>query len=560
MSGQGVSPIDLYFEAVNGAVMPFIIKIKIVPLVFLLAFYFAFMLNWRGVLHFYDILYKLEDFKIGFAVSLPILLVAALNFVFVPFSFRYLVKPFFALLLVLSAIVSYTMMKYRVLFDQNMIQNIFETNQSEAYAYFSLPILGWVTLAGIIPAASLFLVKIEYETEWYKGIILRVLSMIASLFIIGIIATLYYQDYVSVGRNNPNLQREIVPANFINSSTKYIYNRYFAEPIPFSTLGDDAIRAMDKDKPTLMFLVVGETARGKNFSMNGYEKDTNPFTSKVGGVISFKDVRSCGTATAVSVPCMFSNMGRKEFDANQARNSEGLLDVLQKTGISIFWKENDGGCKGVCDRVPNIEIKPKDYPKFCDKNTCYDEVLLQNLDDEIARMKGDKLIGFHLIGSHGPTYYKRYPDAYRQFLPDCPRSDIENCTDEELTNTYDNTIRYTDFVIAEMIAKLKTYEDKYNTALIYVSDHGESLGALGLYLHGTPYKFAPDDQTRVPMQVWMSPNFTKEKGLDMKCLQNNSAIYRYSHDNLFPSVLGLWDIKTKVYDKTLDIFKQCRKN
>ncbi|ORJ14241.1 hydrolase (plasmid) [Aeromonas salmonicida] len=528
--------------------MPFIIKIKIVPLVFLLAFYFAFMLNWRGVLHFYDVLYKLEDFKLGFAVSLPILLVAALNFVFVPFSFRYLVKPFFALLLVLSAIVSYTMMKYRVLFDQNMIQNIFETNQSEAYAYFSLPILGWVTLAGIIPAASLFLVKIEYETEWYKGIILRVLSMIASLFIIGIIATLYYQDYVSVGRNNPNLQREIVPANFINSSTKYIYNRYFAEPIPFSTLGDDAIRAMDKDKPTLMFLVVGETARGKNFSMNGYEKDTNPFTSKVGGVISFKDVRSCGTATAVSVPCMFSNMGRKEFDANQARNSEGLLDVLQKTGISIFWKENDGGCKGVCDRVPNIEIKPKDYPKFCDKNTCYDEVLLQNLDDEIARMKGDKLIGFHLIGSHGPTYYKRYPDAYRQFLPDCPRSDIENCTDEELTNTYDNTIRYTDFVIAEMIAKLKTYEDKYNTALIYVSDHGESLGALGLYLHGTPYKFAPDDQTRVPMQVWMSPNFTKEKGLDMKCLQNNSAIYRYSHDNLFPSVLGLWDIKTKVYD------------
>lgn len=540
--------------------MPFLIKIKIVPLVFLLAFYFSFMLNWRGVLHFYDILYKLEDFKLGFAISLPILLVAALNFVFVPFSFQYLVKPFFALLLVLSAIISYTMMKYRVLFDQNMIQNIFETNQSEAYAYFSLLILGWVTLAGIMPAALLFLVKIDYETAWYKGIILRMLSMIASLCIIGIIAALYYQDYVSVGRNNPNLQSEIVPANFINSLTKYIYNRYFAEPIFFSTLGDDAIRVMDKDKHTLMFLVVGETARGKNFSMNGYEKDTNPFTSKAGGVISFKDVRSCGTATAISVPCMFSNMGRKEFDDNQARNSEGLLDVLQKTGISIFWKGNDGGCKGVCDRVSNIEIKPKDYPKFCDKNTCYDEVVLQNLDDEIARMKGDKLIGFHLIGSHGPTYYKRYPDAHRQFLPDCPRSDIENCTDEELTNTYDNTIRYTDFVIAEMIAKLKTYEDKYNTALIYVSDHGESLGALGLYLHGTPYKFAPDDQTRVPMQVWISPDFTKEKGLDMECLQNNAAIYRYSHDNLFSSVLGLWDIKTKIYDKTLDIFKQCRNN
>uniref|UniRef100_UPI00051BED2E phosphoethanolamine transferase n=1 Tax=Aeromonas finlandensis TaxID=1543375 RepID=UPI00051BED2E len=288
------------------------------------------------------------------------------------------------------------------------------------------------------------------------------------------------------------------------------------------------------------------------------EKETNPFTSKAGGVISFKDVRSCGTATAVSVPCMFSNMGRKEYDDHRARNSEGLLDVLQKTGVSVFWKENDGGCKGVCDRVPNIEIKPKDHPQFCDKNTCYDEVVLQNLEDEVAQMKGDKLVGFHLIGSHGPTYYKRYPDAHRQFLPDCPRSDIENCTDEELVNTYDNTIRYTDFVIAELIAKLKTYEADYNTALIYLSDHGESLGALGLYLHGTPYKFAPDDQTRVPMQVWMSPGFSQEKGLDMSCLQQKATDTRYSHDNLFSSVLGLWDVKTAVYDQGLDIFSQCR--
>ncbi|HCE0113257.1 TPA: MCR-3 family phosphoethanolamine--lipid A transferase [Escherichia coli] len=538
--------------------MPSLIKIKIVPLMFFLALYFAFVLNWRGVLHFYEILYKLEDFKFGFAISLPILLVAALNFVFVPFSIRYLIKPFFALLIALSAIVSYTMMKYRVLFDQNMIQNIFETNQNEALAYLSLPIIVWVTIAGFIPAILLFFVEIEYEEKWFKGILTRALSMFASLIVIAVIAALYYQDYVSVGRNNSNLQREIVPANFVNSTVKYVYNRYLAEPIPFTTLGDDAKRDTNQSKPTLMFLVVGETARGKNFSMNGYEKDTNPFTSKSGGVISFNDVRSCGTATAVSVPCMFSNMGRKEFDDNRARNSEGRLDVLQKTGISIFWKENDGGCKGVCDRVPNIEIEPKDHPKFCDKNTCYDEVVLQDLDSEIAQMKGDKLVGFHLIGSHGPTYYKRYPDAHRQFTPDCPRSDIENCTDEELTNTYDNTIRYTDFVIGEMIAKLKTYEDKYNTALLYVSDHGESLGELGLYLHGTPYQFAPDDQTRVPMQVWMSPGFIKEKGVDMACLQQKAADTRYSHDNIFSSVLGIWDVKTSVYEKGLDIFSQCR--
>ena len=534
------------------------VRIKVVPFVLLLALVFAFLLNWPVLLHFYDILSNIEHFKIGFVVSIPFLLVAALNFVFMPFSIRFLMKPFFAFLFVTGSIASYTMMKYRVLFDGDMIQNIFETNQSEAFAYVNAPIIIWVLLTGFLPAALIFFVKIEYASTWYKGIAQRLLSMFFSLVIVGIIAALYYQDYASIGRNNQTLNREIVPANFMYSTSKYLYRRYMAEPIPFVTLGDDATRVTKKDKPTLMFLVVGETARGKNFSMNGYEKDTNPFTSKSGGVISFNDVRSCGTATAVSVPCMFSNMGRKEFDDNRARNSEGLLDVLQKTGISIFWKENDGGCKGVCDRVPNIEIEPKDHPKFCDKNTCYDEVVLQELDSEIAQMKGDKLVGFHLIGSHGPTYYKRYPDAHRQFTPDCPRSDIENCTDEELTNTYDNTIRYTDFVIAEMIAKLKTYEDKYNTALLYVSDHGESLGALGLYLHGTPYKFAPDDQTRVPMQVWMSPGFTKEKGVDMACLQQKAADTRYSHDNIFSSVLGIWDVKTSVYEKGLDIFSQCR--
>ncbi|WP_068976857.1 MULTISPECIES: MCR-3-related phosphoethanolamine--lipid A transferase [Aeromonas] len=539
--------------------MPSVVKIRVVPFILLLALVFAFLLNWPVLLHFYEIFTNMEHFKIGFAISIPILLVAALNFVFMPFSVRYLLKPFFAFLFVVGSIVSYTMMKYRILFDQNMIQNIFESNQSEAHSYISLPIVAWVLLAGVLPAVLLFFVKIEYPKKWYAGLFQRGLSMLGSLAIVGIIAAFYYQDYVSVGRNNQTLNREIVPANFVYSTTKYLYKRYLAEPVPFTTLGDDAKRvAANEDKPTLMFLVVGETARGKNFSMNGYGKETNAFTSKSGGVISFNDVRSCGTATAVSVPCMFSNMVRKEYDDNRARNSEGLLDVLHKTGVSVFWKENDGGCKGVCDRVPNIEIKPKDHPQFCDNNTCYDEVVLQNLDDEVAQMKGDKLVGFHLIGSHGPTYYKRYPDAHRQFLPDCPRSDIENCTDEELVNTYDNTIRYTDFVIAELIAKLKTYEEKYNTALIYVSDHGESLGALGLYLHGTPYKFAPDDQTRVPMQVWMSPGFSREKGLDMGCLQQKATDTRYSHDNLFSSVLGIWDVKTAVYDQGLDIFSQCR--
>ncbi|WP_421179155.1 phosphoethanolamine transferase [Aeromonas enteropelogenes] len=538
--------------------MPFLMETRVIPFIALLAVVFACLFNWPIWLHLYDILSQLERVKTGFVISLPILLVAALNFVFVPFSIRYLLKPFFALLFVISAIASYTMLKYGVQFDQTMIQNVFETNQSEALAYVSTPIVAWVTVTGILPAIGLFFIKINYANRWYKGLLHRALSMLVSLAIVTAIAALYYQDYVSVGRNNSSLKREIVPANVVNSTTKFIYKRFLVEPIPFTTLGDDAKRTPSSAKPTLMFLVLGEAARSKNYSMNGYARETNPFTSKAGGVISFRQMRSCGTATAVSVPCMFSNMGREEFDGNLARNSEGLLDVLQKAGISIYWKDNNSNCKGVCDRVPNIQIQPTTNPTLCKGGTCYDEVLLQGLDDEVANMKGDKMLAFHLLGSHGPTYYKRYPSEQRKFVPDCPRSDIENCTTEQLVNTYDNTIRYADLVVARLIARLKLYEEKYNTALIYLSDHGQSLGEMGLYLHSAPYRIAPDEQTRIPMQIWMSPGFIKEKKLNIRCLQKNANATPYSHDNLFSSMLGIWDVKTTVYDKRLDIFSPCR--
>ncbi|WP_421261364.1 phosphoethanolamine transferase [Aeromonas jandaei] len=538
--------------------MPSALEIRIVPFVFILAMVFAFLFNWPILLHLYDILSQLERYKIGFVISLPIFLIAALNFVFIPFSIQYVVKPFFSFLFITSSIASYAMLKYGVKFDQTMIQNILETNRAEALAYVNIPIITWVLLTGIIPAIFLYFIKIEYSTSCYKGLLHRALSMIASLIVIAIIASLYYKDYVSVGRNNTSLKREIIPANFINSTVKYINKRYLAKPVPFTTIGDDATRVSNTGKPTIMFLVLGEAARSKSYSMNGYVKDTNPFTRQAGDIISFKEMRSCGTSTAVSVPCMFSSMSRKEFDENRARNSEGLLDVLQKSGVSVYWKDNNSDCKGVCDRVPNVKIQPTLYPDLCKGDTCYDEVLLRGLDNEMANMKGDKLLAFHLLGSHGPTYYKRYPVEQRKFIPDCPRSDIENCTNEQLVNTYDNTIRYADFVNAQLVAKLKQYQDKYNTIFIYLSDHGQSLGEKGLYLHSAPYQIAPDEQTRIPMQIWVSPSFAREKKLNIACLQKNAEVVSYSHDNLFSSILGIWDVNTKVYKKELDLFRQCR--
>ncbi|MGL6490837.1 phosphoethanolamine transferase [Aeromonas veronii] len=524
----------------------------------LLVLFFALVLNWPIFLHFYTVLSALTHVKAGFAISIPLVLIAALNAVFIPFTFRFVLKPFFTVLILTGSIVSYAMLKYGVIFDAGMIQNIVETNSGEAGAYLNGSVVLWFLLTGLLPVLVLWSLRIRYPARWYHGLALRAGALAISLLFIGGVASLYYQDYASVGRNNKSLAKEIVPANYVHGLYKYGRDVLFATPIPYQQLGTDARVVARGSKPTLMFLVVGETARSQNYSLNGYGKATNSFTAKEQGVVSFKDVRSCGTATAVSVPCMFSNLTRRGYDDQLASSRDGLLDVLQHAGVSVLWKENDGGCKGVCRNVPTIEILPKSYPALCQGESCYDEVLLEGLDQQIAGMKGNKLVAFHLMGSHGPTYYRRYPATDRVFVPDCPRSDIENCSNEELVNTYDNTIRYTDKVVGLLIDKLKSLESQYDVGLVYLSDHGESLGAMGLYLHGTPYKFAPDDQTRVPLLTWFSPQLQADRQLDMGCLAAEASSQRFSHDNLFHSMLGIMDVQTRVYDNKLDLFKPCR--
>ncbi|WP_429139073.1 phosphoethanolamine transferase [Aeromonas allosaccharophila] len=527
----------------------------------LLVLFFALVLNWPIFLHFYTALSGLSHVKVGFAISIPLVLIAALNAVFIPFTFRFLLKPFFTLLLLSGSIVSYAMLKYGVIFDAGMMQNIIETNRGEAGAYLNGSVALWFLLTGLLPVLVLWSLRIRYPARWYQGLALRAGALAISLMFIGGVAALYYQDYASVGRNNKSLAKEIVPANYVHGLYKYGRDVLFATPIPYQHLGTDARVVARGKKPTLMFLVVGETARSQNYSLNGYGKATNSFTAKEQGVVSFKDVRSCGTATAVSVPCMFSNLTRRGYDDQLASSRDGLLDVLQHAGVSVLWKENDGGCKGVCRNVPTIEILPKSYPALCQGESCYDEVLLEGLDQQIAGMtgqQGNKLVAFHLMGSHGPTYFRRYPASERAFIPDCPRSDIENCSNEELVNTYDNTIRYTDKVVGQLIEKLKSLESQYDVGLVYLSDHGESLGAMGLYLHGTPYKFAPDDQTRVPLLTWFSPQLQADRQLDMGCLAAEAGSQRFSHDNLFHSMLGIMDVQTRVYDNKLDLFKPCR--
>ncbi len=529
-------------------------------LTFIFSVYFALVMNIPIYGKFYGIFSEMESVNIGFAISIPILLIAAFNIIFNLFSWQFLLKPIFISLILSSSMVSYTSFHYGVIFDQGMIENAFETHSSEALSYVNAASVQWFLLTGLLPSILIGWVKITYSKTIFHQVGYKILSMVAAILAIGVIYFFFYKDYASVGRNNSYLNRVIVPAH-IYSTAKFVNKNYLSEPVVFKHIGTDAKQApapvAGNGKPTLTILIIGETARSQNYQLNGYGKETNPFTSKQ-NVISFQDVSSCGTATAQSLPCLFSNFNRDNYNRNQARSQDNLLDIMSYAGISTLWKENDGGSKGVSNRIEHIDIDPKADTPLCDGSTCYDEILLENLDSEIAAMTGNKVIALHVIGSHGPTYYKRYPKEMEAFTPSCNRSDIENCTNEEIVNVYDNTIRYTDYVMSKTISKLESYSEEYNTALVYISDHGESLGENGMYLHGTPYKLAPEGQTQVPMIVWLSEGFKEDKSISQDCLEAKAKNETLSHDNYFHSMLGLMDVETSVYNPELDFFKTCK--
>jgi lipid A ethanolaminephosphotransferase len=306
-----------------------------------------------------------------------------------------------------------------------------------------------------------------------------------------------------------------------------------------------------------MVLVVGETARAANWGLNGYARQTTPELAQL-PVINFPDVTSCGTNTEVSVPCMFAPVGRRDYDAARIRGSESLLHVLARAGVAVLWRDNQSGCKGVCEGLPQEEIVKLDPPGLCSDGRCLDEALLAGLDERLATAKGTQLLVLHMLGNHGPSYFRRYPPAFERFKPACTKDDLQLCSREEVVNAYDNALLYTDHVLARVIAKLHGAAARVDSALLFVSDHGESLGENNLYLHGMPYAIAPDVQTRVPMVMWLSSGLPADAGLDPDCLRRRAA-QPATHDNLFHTILGLLDVKTALYDPAWDLAQACRK-
>lgn len=536
-----------------------LISISSLTFTLLLALYFVFALNQNLWHKFIEALSEESDLKIGFLISIPLTFIAIFNILFSVFTIKRFEKYFFGLLIVLSAVADYATYTYGVYINKDMIANVIETNPAEAESYVNLPFFLWVGAAGFLPVVAMLFVKINYA-PLTREIMRKAGSIAASLAVIAAFWFMYSVDFSAIMRNHKGLEKDIVPTYFISSTVKYFKEKYVDPQQPYTEIGLDAKRVEGtggNGKKDLMIVIVGETARAANYAYNGYDRDTNAHTKDL-GMIAFQDTTSCGTATAVSVPCMFSMQTRDEYKESIAKNQSNVLDILYRAGIDQFWVENDEGCKSVCYKIPHIESDKNKKP-YCDGSLCQDLALLEDLPAQIEAMKGKNgIITLHIMGSHGPTYHDRYTDEHRAFTPDCPRSDIQNCSREEIVNTYDNTILYTDYVMAQIIKTLKKYEGSFNPSLVYLSDHGESLGENGIYLHGMPYSIAPKEQTHIPLLMWIPDQTAKAKKIDLSCLKNVAKTGGFSQDNLAHSLLGYMDVQTSVYEPDMDIFKACR--
>jgi lipid A ethanolaminephosphotransferase len=478
-------------------------------------------------------------------VALNVLLLLAMT----PFSARATVKPALVLMLLAASVCSYFMDTFGVVIDESMIVNAVQTDVRETRELLGLPMLLHVLIQGVVPAVLVARVKLLGAGSLRE--LLRRLLLV-SMALAALLACVL-SDYKAVslwGRTNRHVRTYVNPTYPIYAVNRHLKATYKTPDGPVKPIALDARRLPSiSGKPRVVVMVVGETARAANFQLAGYARETNPELSAIEGVVSFDQLWSCGTATAVSVPCMFSRLGRSSFSRSRARREENLLDVLQRTGVDVLWRDNNSDSKGVANRVRNEDFRRMKFDGLCHAGECYDEVLLQDFDTLLASSRSDRLIVLHLLGSHGPSYYKRYPPEFRKFVPDCAQDNVQSCTRESIVNAYDNTMLYTDHVLAKLIGLLKRHETQLEPTMIYMSDHGESLGENGLYLHGLPYSVAPDEQKHVPFVLWSPAH-------DHACLAARRE-QPYSHDNLFATVLGLFTVSTMEYRDQADILHGC---
>lgn len=464
----------------------------------------------------------------------------------------------------MAAFGSYFMLNYGIVIDSSMLINVLQTDVREAG-----DLLNWRLPATVLALAAPPLWWVLRQPIRRLGVLRHLAHnvglLLAAVVVLVAALLLVFQDFASTMRNHTQLRYLINPLNSV-----YALVHLASKPLRMDTstllpLGRDAQLGASyagQAQPPLLMLVVGETARSVNFGLNGYTRNTTPLLSARTDVISARNAWSCGTSTAASLPCMFSHLGREGFEGRKA-NFESLMDVLHHAGLAVLWVDNQSGCKGICDRVAQASTSQEKDPELCPAGECPDTIMLKNLEAQIAALPAEQrargvVVVLHQMGSHGPAYFKRSSKAQKAFGPECTSNALQECGQEQVVNAYDNSIVATDAFLHTTIEWLQARSAQAATGMIYVSDHGESLGEGNIYLHGLPYRIAPDVQKQVPWITWLSPAMQARQHMSTGCLQKELADKPISHDAYFHSVLGLMDVQSTVYQSSQDIYAPCR--
>ncbi len=503
--------------------------------------------GWRGLL-----------FGLAFGIVIASLIAALLAI----FAWRFTLKPAITVLLLLAAFASYYMLMYGVVVNSSMVQNVFQTDYREARDQLSWQLATTVVVLAVSPSFWIWK-QVVLETSMAKQLLRNIGLFLASMLLALGTLQLVFHDFASLMKSHTEMRFQINPLNSVYGVLRLTVFPSKVDLGPIQPIGTDAqIKHSNGSQavmPPMLILVLGETARSQNFSLNGYARPTNPNLEKL-NVTSFSRVKSCGTSTAESLPCMFSHLGREGY-LDRENDYENMLDVLYRAGYAVLWIDNQSGCKEQCARIPNTNTSNLKIKNHCQGDECRDTVMIERLTEEISKLPAERrargtVVVLHQMGSHGPAYFKRTPDEFKHFKPECADASLSQCTREQIVNAYDNTILLTDHFLSRVIGWLKTQDKTSATAMLYVSDHGESLGEKNMYLHGLPYRVAPPEQTTVPMITWLSPGFEQLSRVSTRCLQTQRE-KPLSHDHLFHAVLGLMAVKTAVYQRELDFFNSC---
>lgn len=444
---------------------------------------------------------------------------------------------------------------YGIVFTPDMARNFMATDAREAGAYLSaktliislsasLPLI-WVTLFSTI--------KTRGAAHPLRGGLAKAgVSLTLLLAGTGLLVT-QLQSFSGLMREQKQLRYTIAPVSAVYSVASTLLRDEAPGERVRTLIDPEPKLATDVTRPAVMVLVIGETARAANWGLNGYSRDTTPGLARL-NVINFTNVESCGTSTDVSLPCMMSRIGRSDYDRDRILAEEALPSLLKRAGANVIWVDNQSGCKGTCDGV--TVRKPVADEKNCPNGLCYDTVLVEELERDLTGLPTDRptVLIYHMFGQHGPRYALNTPQSTKVWFPECTQADLGSCSKEAVRNAYDNSIRNTDAVLSGLIAALQKREDIVSS-LFYISDHGESLGEKGLFLHGAPYFMAPAEQTRVPMVLWLSRAWEKTFGVRDEVLraQSDSPV---TQEHVFSTVLGLLNVKSRAYRPGWDLTRR----